>query len=78
MSLSDFYHKNKISIVDELPPSRWGQFHMPNKTVPTWKGYLRFMRAMWDLGETTELETAFFEYFSGKKPRRWLNWLTKP
>ena len=57
----------RISIVHELPKSRWGAGHMPNKQPVSWKSDLKFLRQMWDHGEETELETAFFEYFEKMK-----------
>jgi hypothetical protein len=58
----------RISIVHDLPKSRWGASHMPNKQPIGWKENLKFLRLMWEEGEDTILETAFYEPF--EKPKR--------
>jgi hypothetical protein len=53
----------RFSIVHDLPKSRWGASHMPNKVPVGWKGTLKTIRMMWEAGEDTILETAFYELF---------------
>jgi len=68
----------RFSIVDEQPPSRLGKSRMHTQIPATWKDDVVTMRMLWEAGQDTLLETAFFEYFPGKKPPRWPDWLTKP
>ena len=53
----------RLSIVHELPNHRWGMSPHPNEAVPCWFLNVAFLRRMWELGQDTILETAFYEPF---------------
>jgi hypothetical protein len=50
-----------FSIVYELPKSRWGASHMPNRVPANWRAILNSMRSLWKSGVDTSLETVFYE-----------------
>jgi len=53
----------RFSIVRELKKSRWGSSHMPNKIPDGWNSTLKTLRFLWERGDDTVLETAFYEPF---------------
>jgi hypothetical protein len=57
----------RFSLVQELPPSRWGRAHIPNRIPPGWNDLIKTMRMLWDHGDSTLLETAFVHWF--QKPQ---------
>ena len=80
MSLADLYRKNKLSIKSQLKPDRFRRpYYLPNQRVDGWTADLQYLRRCWEVGEASELETDFFEWFDpSQKPPRWPDWLTKP
>lgn len=79
MSLGDLYRKNKLSLAGQLRPNRFAPNRLSNEPVPEWKVDLQFLRGCWEAGESTELETDFFEWFDpSQKPPLWPDFLTKP
>jgi hypothetical protein len=70
MSLGDLYRKNRISLAGQLSPNRFAPNGPSNQLLPEWKVDLKFLRSCWETGESTELETDFFEWFdpSRKQP----------
>ena len=53
----------RLSIVRKLPKRHWGEWHFPDQEPVDWHLDLAFLRRMWDLGQDTILETAFYEPF---------------
>ena len=53
----------RISIVRELRKSHWEESHFPNEEPAGWRTQVAFLRRLWELGEETILETAFYEPF---------------
>ena len=53
----------RISIVRELPMSRWEEAHFPNEEPTSWQTQVAFLRRLWELGEDTVVETGFYEPF---------------
>jgi hypothetical protein len=56
----------RLSIVHELAGNHPGVSLDPNGGIPGWYLDVAFLRRMWELGQDTILETAFYEPF--KKP----------
>jgi hypothetical protein len=53
----------RLSIVHELP-SYYSEMPLdPNEDIPSWYFDVVFLRRMWELGQDTILETAFYEPF---------------
>lgn len=59
-----------FSIVRELPPSRWGASHLPNKIPKNWTAIKNSLRSLWISGAETSLETAFVCRLDLPDPRR--------
>ena len=53
----------RISIVRELPMSHWEESHSSNEEPANWHTEVAFLRRLWQLGEDTIMETAFYEPF---------------
>jgi hypothetical protein len=53
----------RISIVRELPMSHWEESHFSNEEPANWHTEVAFLRRLWQLGEDTIMETAFYEPF---------------
>ena len=54
----------RLSIVHELPNNHLGVPLDPHQDVPGWYFDVVFLRRMWELGQDTILETAFYEPFA--------------
>jgi len=54
----------RLSIVRELPKRGWGDLQFPDEKPANWYFEVAFMRRMWELGQDTILETAFYETFN--------------
>jgi len=52
----------RISIVRELPMSHREETHFPEEPT-NWHMQVAFLRRLWELGEDTVIETAFYEPF---------------
>jgi len=52
----------RISIIRELPMRRWEESHFPEEPA-NWHTQVAFLRRLWELGEDTIIETAFYEPF---------------
>lgn len=73
MSLGDLYRNNKLSLAGKLRVNRLMPTKLSNQPVAEWGVDLQFMRGCGEAGESTELETDFFEWFDpSQKPPRWL------
>ena len=53
----------RLCIVRELPNNRWAMPRYPDGDYPGWSRDVAFLRTMWQLGQDTILETAFYEPF---------------
>lgn len=53
----------RVSIVHELPKRGWGDLQLPDEKPVNWYLNVAFLRRMWELGQDTILETAFYEPF---------------
>ena len=53
----------KLSLVRALPNKHWGESHFPQKVPLDWHLDLAFLQYLWERGEETMLETAFYELF---------------
>ncbi len=53
----------RISIVRELPIRGGEELQFPNEAPARWHTDLAFLRRLWELGEDTIVETAFYEPF---------------
>jgi hypothetical protein len=53
----------RLSIVHELASNHSGVSLDPNGGIPGWYLDVAFLRRMWELGQDTILETAFYEPF---------------
>lgn len=80
MSLGDLYRRNKFSLAGELKPDRFRRKHyLPDQHVEGWNSDLQYIRQCWEDGESTTLETDFFEWLDpSQKPPRWPDLLSKP
>jgi hypothetical protein len=58
----------RFSIVFDLPKSRWGRSHLPNKVPDRWPNILVSLYNAWVMGDSTELVTAFVEYLDNPDP----------
>jgi hypothetical protein len=58
----------RLSIFRELPKIGWGDLEFPDQKPVNWYLHVAFLRRMWELGQDTILETAFYEPF--EKPIR--------
>jgi hypothetical protein len=56
----------RLSIVSEFPKRGWGDLQFPVEKPVNWYFNVVFLRRMWELGQDTILETAFYEPL--KKP----------
>jgi hypothetical protein len=54
----------RLSIVRAFPNSNWGDLHFPNNEPVDWHLDVVYLRYMWEYGEDTILETAFYELFA--------------
>ncbi len=54
----------RISIVRALPNRHWGELHFPSSEPLDWRLDLAFLLHLWEIGEDTILETAFYEPFN--------------
>lgn len=53
----------RLCIVRELPKRSWGDLRFPDEKPVNWYFDVAFLRRMWELGQDTILETAFYEPF---------------
>ena len=53
----------KISITKALPKTHRGVLHFPNTELEGWHLDLAYLLYLWELGQDTILETAFYEPF---------------
>jgi len=53
----------RLSLVRALPKRHWGELHFPHRVPLDWNLDLAFLQYLWELGEQTVLETAFYEVF---------------
>ena len=53
----------KISIAKALPTTHWREFHFPDTEPEGWRLDLTYLLYLWEIGQDTILETAFYEPF---------------
>ena len=62
-------------IVYEVPKSRWGASHLPNKVPADWLATLNSMRSLWISGVEISLETVFYEPFENIRRSSLPKWM---
>jgi hypothetical protein len=62
----------RLSLTHKLPDNRWRVPRDPDGDFPGWSRDVAFLRRMWELGQDTILETAFYEPFVKPVRQLWV------